>query len=173
MSSFLFSAKGRINRAKYWLSILVYIGVMISLALLAGGAGIVGSSYSSYIERSKAASAAAGAESVPVESVEAVPADESTGDPATMSIPSSSGFGYGALLIPVLFVALFIALIYSTIVVQIKRWHDQNLSGWMFLINLTGIGSLVTFVMCGFFKGTSGPNRYGPDPLGGTPSAGP
>lgn len=61
--------------------------------------------------------------------------------------------------------SLIVALVYSAAVIQIKRWHDQNLSGSMVLINFTGVGSLVTFIMCGFPRGTAGPNPYGADPL--------
>ena len=32
----------------------------------------------------------------------------------------------------------------------------------------SSIFSLLLFVVCGFLKGTQGPNRFGPDPLGPT-----
>ena len=63
----------------------------------------------------------------------------------------------GLLMLPLLIVA---------IIVQIKRWHDRDKSGWWVLINLIpGIGGLWSLVECGFLKGTDGPNRFGPDPL--------
>ena len=47
-----------------------------------------------------------------------------------------------------------------------KRWHDRNKSAWWAFIHLVPvIGVLWTFVECGFFKGTTGKNRFGPDPL--------
>lgn len=47
-----------------------------------------------------------------------------------------------------------------------KRWHDRNKSAWWAFIHLVPvIGVLWTFVECGFFKGTPGKNRFGPDPL--------
>ena len=47
-----------------------------------------------------------------------------------------------------------------------KRWHDRNKSAWWAFIHLVPvIGVLWTFVECGFFKGTTGTNRFGPDPL--------
>ena len=47
-----------------------------------------------------------------------------------------------------------------------KRWHDRNKSAWWAFIPLVPvIGVLWTFVECGFFKGTTGKNRFGPDPL--------
>jgi uncharacterized membrane protein YhaH (DUF805 family) len=48
----------------------------------------------------------------------------------------------------------------------VKRWHDRNKSGWWMLIILVPvIGSLWYLIECGFLKGTTGPNTYGPDPL--------
>jgi uncharacterized membrane protein YhaH (DUF805 family) len=52
------------------------------------------------------------------------------------------------------------------IMMQIKRWHDRDKSGWWVLINLVPcIGGFWTLIECGFLKGTTGPNQYGPDPL--------
>ena len=58
------------------------------------------------------------------------------------------------------------ALVVVGIIVLIKRWHDLDKSGWWVLINLIPvIGGIWTLVECGFIKGTSGDNRFGPDPL--------
>ena len=47
-----------------------------------------------------------------------------------------------------------------------KRWHDRNKSAWWAFIHLVPvIGVLWTFVECGFFKGTTGRNRFGSDLL--------
>ena len=52
------------------------------------------------------------------------------------------------------------------IIVQIKRWHDRDKSGWWVLINfIPVVGAFWSLVECGFLKGTDGPNRFGPDPL--------
>jgi uncharacterized membrane protein YhaH (DUF805 family) len=62
-----------------------------------------------------------------------------------------------------------LAIIYPSIIVQIKRWHDRGKSGWWCLINLVPvIGWIWGLVECGFLPGTPGPNEYGPDPLGGS-----
>lgn len=64
---------------------------------------------------------------------------------------------FGLVLLPVLFVG---------IIVQVKRWHDRDKSGWWILINFIPIfGALWSFVECGFVRGTDGANQYGPDPL--------
>lgn len=56
------------------------------------------------------------------------------------------------------------------IIVQIKRWHDLNKSGWWVLINLIPcLGALWTLIECGFIPGTRGPNQFGPDPLAQNP----
>jgi len=83
-------------------------------------------------------------------------------------------------------------VIYPSLAMMIKRFHDRNKSGWWSLIfyipaiingvisasapdsSLTMITGLITLVVSiwflvelGFLKGTDGPNDYGPDPLGG------
>ena len=47
-----------------------------------------------------------------------------------------------------------------------KRWHDRNKSAWWAFIHLVPvIGVLWTFVELGFFRGTTGKNRFGLAPL--------
>lgn len=59
-------------------------------------------------------------------------------------------------------------LIYPTIVLYAKRWHDRNKSGWWTLIALVPvIGGLWMLIELGFLRGTDGDNRFGPDPLRG------
>jgi uncharacterized membrane protein YhaH (DUF805 family) len=50
--------------------------------------------------------------------------------------------------------------------VAVRRLHDIDRTGWWFLIALTIIGLIILLVWA-CQKGTTGPNRYGPDPLGG------
>lgn len=54
--------------------------------------------------------------------------------------------------------------IIPSIAVQVRRFHDQDRSGWMVLIGfIPYIGGLIVLVfMC--LAGTRGPNRFGPDP---------
>ena len=53
-----------------------------------------------------------------------------------------------------------------SISVQVRRFHDQDKSGWMILLGfIPYIGGLIVLVfMC--LDGTPGPNRYGEDPKG-------
>ena len=47
-----------------------------------------------------------------------------------------------------------------------RRLHDIDRTGWWLLISFTVIGFfLLLYWAC--VRGTAGPNRYGPDPLGG------
>ena len=62
--------------------------------------------------------------------------------------------------------------VWPTLAVQAKRWHDVDRSAWWLLINLVPfIGGIWVLIVCGFFRGTSGMNRFGPDPLGNDAAA--
>jgi uncharacterized membrane protein YhaH (DUF805 family) len=59
-----------------------------------------------------------------------------------------------------------IAIIWPSIAVGAKRCHDRDRSGWFLLIGLIPIlGAIWLLIDLGFLRGTSGPNRFGPDPL--------
>jgi uncharacterized membrane protein YhaH (DUF805 family) len=61
---------------------------------------------------------------------------------------------------------LTLALIWPTLAVNAKRWHDRDKSGWWMLINVIPIvGFFWALVETGFLRGTVGANRFGPDPL--------
>ena len=68
--------------------------------------------------------------------------------------------GVGALLIVVYALATFI----PGLAVTVRRFHDQDKSGWMVLLALIPlVGGLIMLVfMC--LEGTRGPNRFGNDP---------
>ncbi len=56
-------------------------------------------------------------------------------------------------------------LLWPTLAVSIKRWHDRNHSGWWVLVVLLPfVGWIVSLVANGVLRGTEGPNRFGPDP---------
>ena len=65
-------------------------------------------------------------------------------------------------MIPVILLSL--AVIVPSIAVQVRRFHDQDKSGWFVLLGLIPyVGGIVVLVfMC--LEGTKGPNRFGPDP---------
>ncbi len=51
--------------------------------------------------------------------------------------------------------------------VNVKRAHDRGRSGLFLLVLLIPIVQLWPLVELYFFRGTSGQNEFGPDPLGG------
>ena len=62
---------------------------------------------------------------------------------------------------------LVLALVFSwsSVALQVKRWHDLNKSGWwMFIALIPCIGGIWQFIECGCTRGTPGANMYGPDP---------
>lgn len=67
-----------------------------------------------------------------------------------------------------LFLGLFsliwsLIIIFPSILVNIKRFHDRDKSGWWVLIALVPlIGPLWLLIELGFLNGTPGPNRFGP-----------
>ena len=75
-----------------------------------------------------------------------------------------SGPGAVATLVMILGAIGLIGLIVPQIAVQVRRFHDQNLSGLLALLNLVPyMGGLVVFVFM-FIEGTRGENKFGPDP---------
>jgi uncharacterized membrane protein YhaH (DUF805 family) len=67
--------------------------------------------------------------------------------------------------VPIVTLLLDIPLIWISLAVQIKRWHDRDKSGFMVFINFIPIvGAIWAFVEVGCLRGTEGPNRFGPDP---------
>ena len=50
-----------------------------------------------------------------------------------------------------------------SIVITVKRWHDQDKSGWWALLGFVPvIGWLWQNIQCAIMPGTAGPNQYGP-----------
>lgn len=77
-------------------------------------------------------------------------------------------YGEGPGLVGGLFLVLAGLFVLGSIVphiaVTVRRFHDQDKSGWMYLLSfIPYVGGLVVFVfMC--IEGTYGENSYGPDP---------
>ena len=137
----LFSFSGRINRAKYWLaSLLLILAFLVPLAVV-------------YV----ITLLAAGTDAVAFLAIVAV-------------------------------LVIFIGIIVAGLAVAVKRLHDRDKSAWWLLLfylapgflgaigDMTGeVGpifhvlgfaiSIWALVELGFLRGTTGPNRFGPDPL--------
>ena len=84
-------------------------------------------------------------------------------------VDSSGPFGTSSDLakgLIVLCVCAALVLVVPLLAVQVRRFHDQDKSGLLVLLNLVPyVGVLVVYVMMAL-PGTSGTNRFGPDPLG-------
>ena len=61
-----------------------------------------------------------------------------------------------------------LAILLPAICVAVRRLHDRDMSGWWVLLNFIPlIGALILLIIY-VLPGTEGPNRFGPDPLGGS-----
>jgi uncharacterized membrane protein YhaH (DUF805 family) len=73
---------------------------------------------------------------------------------------SGPGAGVVILIVPIVIFVLWISL-----AVGVKRWHDRDKSGWWMLIGIIPyIGGIWQLIECGCLRGTEGPNRFGGDP---------
>jgi uncharacterized membrane protein YhaH (DUF805 family) len=159
---------GRINRARYLLATLAIlcamIAVLVSLAVIGANFGI-GGRYS----------------------IDLIVISASI----TMRGPAEVWWFPGIITLP-----LTVVLTWSYLAIAIKRLHDRNKSGWWvipfvgltalnahfgnllghppaFIDLVSGILFLWGLVEMSFVKGTSGPNRFGPDPLAPRPDTAP
>lgn len=55
-----------------------------------------------------------------------------------------------------------ILLLWPSLAINVKRWHDRGKSGWWVLVGLIPIaGPIWALVETGFLPGDAGPNAYG------------
>lgn len=81
-------------------------------------------------------------------------------------VPEEDMTGLAGVLYIIYMIFVF-ANVIPGIAIWVRRFHDQNKSGWFALLFLAPFGMIIIFVfMC--IEGTRGPNRFGYDPLGGT-----
>ena len=59
-----------------------------------------------------------------------------------------------------------LALFLPGLAVSVRRLHDLDRTGWWLLLLFTVIG-IILLIIWDCMRGTSGPNRFGPDPLAG------
>ena len=79
---------------------------------------------------------------------------------AAVIVLSVAGVGEDVLSIIVLLI--YIPIIWMSLAVQVKRWHDRNKSGWWVLITLIPIiGSLWALIENGFLAGDDSQNNFG------------
>ncbi len=78
-------------------------------------------------------------------------------DHAIFEDPTATG-----LFEPLISLALFL----PGLAISARRLHDLDRTAWWLLIVLTVIG-IILLIVWDCMKGTTGPNRFGPDPLAG------
>jgi uncharacterized membrane protein YhaH (DUF805 family) len=155
----LFSFRGRINRAKYWLAVLLW--TVVAMVVFGTMAGML------------------------FKDIVALGSEPSTEDAVRVIL----SYGIGFVLV---FLVVLVPMTVSSFAIGIKRLHDRDQSGWWIVLfyfgpavasaigrssgsdgvslalSLVSLGiSIWAIVVLGFLRGTRGPNRYGPDPLGG------
>ena len=60
---------------------------------------------------------------------------------------------------------LSLLMLWPSLAVCAKRWHDVDKSAWWILISLVPfVGGIIALVFNGFIPGTPGTNRFGPPP---------
>lgn len=86
---------------------------------------------------------------------------------------------YGALFggAGLLFVVWALAIFIPSTAVAVRRLHDRDMSGWWYagflvasFIPFIGLIASIAFIVIMALPGTTGPNRFGPDPKGGADS---
>lgn len=76
---------------------------------------------------------------------------------------AAPGTGIAGILLPL----ATLALLWPSLAIAAKRWHDVDKSAWWILIGLVPVvGGLVALVFNGFVAGTPGANRFGEPPAG-------
>lgn len=81
-----------------------------------------------------------------------------------IAIALDSGGSEGGIVLVGLIGLFVLGFLVPTLAVQVRRFHDQDKSGWFVLLGVIPyIGGFIMLVfMC--LEGTRGTNRFGPDP---------
>ncbi|MEY2925806.1 MAG: hypothetical protein RL367_283 [Pseudomonadota bacterium] len=86
------------------------------------------------------------------------------------SVRNTAGFPTGAVLSLLLVVLAWLVLFIPSLAVQVRRFHDQGMSGWLALLNIPyyipylGLLVRLAIVILMLLPGNNGPNQYGMDP---------
>jgi uncharacterized membrane protein YhaH (DUF805 family) len=153
LTTLLFTFTGRINRAKYWLAVAIYLA--ITTLLIAIGMIMFGNSLLAI-------------------------GDEETDDIVVGLLSRGIGF---TLIVLVVYIPMVISgfmvgikrlhdrnksgwwlLVFYVLPGALNTIGDILAAGWIFTL-ASFVVSLWALVELGILRGTAGPNRYGPDPL--------
>lgn len=64
--------------------------------------------------------------------------------------------------VPLLILSLLLLIPYLS--ASIRRIHDHDKTGWLFLLSLVPVAGWIFFLIMMLTPGTQGPNNYGADP---------
>ncbi len=65
----------------------------------------------------------------------------------------------------ILLVIVMIPMIWISLSLAVKRWHDRGKSGaWVLIALIPLVGPIWSFIECGCLRGTFGHNQFGSDP---------
>ena len=153
LTTLLFTYTGRINRAKYWLALAIYLA--ITVLLIAIGLIMFGNSILAI-------------------------GDEETDDIVVGLLSRGIGF---TLIVLVVYIPMVISgfmvgikrlhdrdksgwwlLVFYVLPGALNAIGETLAAGWIFSLASFAV-SIWALVELGFLRGTVGPNRYGPDPL--------
>ena len=65
-----------------------------------------------------------------------------------------------------LLVLWILAMFIPSLAVAVRRFHDQDKSGWFYLLSFIPYAGGIILIIFMCIDGTRGPNQYGPDPKG-------
>lgn len=83
--------------------------------------------------------------------------------PILLGVILFAGLGLFDLATVILLVATF-GLFVPQLALQVRRFHDQDKSGWFALFNIIPYAGVIIVLIFMAIEGTRGDNRYGPDP---------
>jgi uncharacterized membrane protein YhaH (DUF805 family) len=84
----------------------------------------------------------------------------------TLSVAAGVGEAVGVLTHNTAVTIFFpLAVLWPSIALAVRRWHDLGRSGWSILLQIVPIVNLWCIYMLAFRRGEQGRNRFGADPV--------
>jgi uncharacterized membrane protein YhaH (DUF805 family) len=84
----------------------------------------------------------------------------------TLLVVGNAGYFVGLLMHSIAIAILFLlAVLWPSIALAVRRWHDHGRSGWSILLQIIPIVNLWCLYMLAFRHGERGDNRFGADPV--------
>lgn len=69
-----------------------------------------------------------------------------------------------SMIVVVVAILVVLALVVPGIAVTVRRFHDQDKSGWFYLLSFIPYAGGIILIVFMCLEGTRGTNQYGPDP---------